>query len=71
MAVHTVESIQEWIDGYTFTTNGQASSDILKKVLSNIGNGHRVEYGPQDDGSYTLTLDGPKISHTFVLKAAG
>lgn len=68
MAIHTVETIQEWIDGYTFVDNQQASQDILKQVLGNLP-GHGFTYGPTASGGYELVVTGDDINDTFTVKS--
>jgi hypothetical protein len=64
---HTVESIQTWIDGYTFVDNKTASSDILENIVHSLP-GHGYVFGPTEAGGYTLQISGDIINKTFVVK---
>ncbi len=67
MAIHTAETIQEWIDGYTFVDNQTTSQDILKQVLGDLP-GHGFTYGPTESGGYELTINGDSINDTFTVR---
>jgi len=68
MAIHTAETIQEWIDGYTFVDNQTTSQDILKQVLGNLPD-HGFRYGPTESGGYELAINGDSINDTFTVKS--
>jgi hypothetical protein len=66
---HTVESIQSWIDSYTFVDNPTASKDILENIVRSLP-GHGYLFGPTESGGYTLKINGDVIvNKTFVLQA--
>ncbi len=69
MTIHTIETIQEWIDGYTFVNNAQTSLDILQQVLGNLPD-HGFTYGPTEAGGYELAITGTDINNTFIIKSA-
>jgi len=64
---HTVESIQDWVDSYNFTTNANASKDILEYVVRKLPE-HSYEFGPGETGYYQITISGPDINKTFSIK---
>lgn len=66
---HTVESIQTWIDNYTFTTNAKASKDIMEHIVRELPD-HSYKFGPGDPGNYVLEINGADISETFIIKTA-
>lgn len=65
---HTADSIQAWIDGYTFIDNAKASKDILQQIIKNL-DGHSYTFGPTEAGGYTLKVSGPIVDQTFIIKA--
>lgn len=65
---HTVDSIQTWIDNYTFIDNATASNDILEEIVRDLA-GHGYVFGPTEEGGYYLTISGPDVNQTFIVKA--
>jgi hypothetical protein len=63
----TNEQLQNWVDNYNFTTNSQASKEIIQVIVKSLP-GHGFKFGPTDNNGYTLTISGPDINKTFVLK---
>lgn len=64
---HTRDSIQAWIDNYTFVDNPTASSDILHMVLAELPD-HRYTYGPFGNTGYKLKVSGPVVNETFIVR---
>ena len=67
---HTVDSIQTWIDSYIFVDNATASNDIIREIVRDT-EGHGFVFGPTNANGYTLTVSGPSVNQTFVVKADG
>lgn len=65
---HTSESIQTWIDNYMFVDNATASQDIIQNIIREL-EGHGYVFGPTEAGGYTLSVTGPDVNQTFVVKA--
>jgi len=65
---HTADSIQTWVDNYTFVDNATTSSDIIENIVNDLP-GHGYTFGPTEAGGYTLNITGPDINQTFVVKA--
>ena len=65
---HTADSIQSWIDSYTFVDNATASQDIIQNIIREL-EGHGYVFGPTSENGYTLTISGDLVNETFVVKA--
>jgi hypothetical protein len=63
---HTVESIQNWIDNYNFTTNANASKDIMEHIVRELPS-HSYKFGPVKSGNYVLEINGDIINETFTI----
>lgn len=65
---HTADSIQTWIDSYTFVDNSTTSKDIMQHIVRDLEN-HGYRFGPTENGGYTLNITGPVVNQNFVVKA--
>lgn len=64
---HTIESIENWINNYTFVSNSVTSKDIMKDIIRELPE-HSYKFGPGESENYILEISGPVVNETFIIK---